>query len=259
MTAVGPPTAAVPTGAESDGVLMFARYAYAPNQLGYCGPVESAALRSGSEQRIRAAARRFSGAWPYLQVLARLTGIADPLDSRLVRAYWLGGGVCDQLDPAEFYAELLAVIGPQAGHYWTHLTPELAAEATGNHCFHVFGVYPWSRLLGRGMDEHPVHVLDSCRITPAEVLDRDGDQIVVRSRPLLFEDRRLRLGEPTTRTVAVSVDGHSALPDVTAGDRIALHWDWICGRLEPEQIASLDASTERQLELTNRRLGVELS
>ncbi len=75
------------------GPEMFARYAYAPNQLGYCGPPDLDALTGGSVERIRAAARRFSGAWPYLRVLSALTGISDPLDYRLVESYWLGGGV----------------------------------------------------------------------------------------------------------------------------------------------------------------------
>ncbi len=239
---------------DADGPGLFARYAYAPNQLGYCGPSDGAALRDGSAGEIRAVARRFSGAWPYLQVLARMTGIADPLDRRLVESYWLGGGIGDNLDPAEFYAELLAVIGPQAGHYWTHLTPELAEEACGNHCFHVFGVYPWSRLLGKGMDEHPLRILQSCRITPAEVLARDGDRVEVSARQLTWDGRSLSLSEPTTREVGVFTDGYSAVPDVAVGDSVALHWDRICDRLDAVQIRAVDVSTARQLTLTNRRL-----
>ena len=34
-----------------------------------------------------------------------------------------------------------------AGRYWTHLKPALLAEAMPTHGFHVFGVYPWTRLL----------------------------------------------------------------------------------------------------------------
>ena len=71
----------------SSGAALFARYADAPNALGYCGPPEGIGT---TEAEIRASARRFSGVWPYLQVLARLTGTADPLDPRLVEAYWLG-------------------------------------------------------------------------------------------------------------------------------------------------------------------------
>ena len=122
------------------------------------------------------AARQFSGAWPYLRVLAKMTGISDPLDYRLVESYWLGGGVGANLDAGEFFDALLAIIGPHAGQYWSHLTPDLAGEAAGNHCFHVFGVYPWTRFLGRGMDEQPLRVLDNCRITWGTVRSRDGGQ-----------------------------------------------------------------------------------
>ncbi|MGB7113997.1 MAG: DUF6390 family protein, partial [Mycobacterium sp.] len=102
---------------------MFARYAYAPNALGYCGPPLGATLRDGSVEDVRLAATKFSGAWPYLRVLSVLTGIADPLDYRLVKSYWLGGGAGADLDPGEFFDALLAIIGPQAGRYWSHLTP----------------------------------------------------------------------------------------------------------------------------------------
>lgn len=233
---------------------MFARYAYAPNQLGYCGPPEAATLRGGSADDVREVAKRFSGAWPYLQVLSRMTGIADPLDYRLVESYWLGGGIAANLDPQEFAAELLAVIGPRAGHYWSHLTADLGAEAAGNHCFHVFGVYPWSRLLGRGMDEHPLHVLDSCRITWATVLSRGGDHVEARCRELTWDGHALELSEPSARRLDVWADGYSAVPDVAVGDAVAVHWGRLCGRLMPDQVRALEDSTARQLRVTNHRL-----
>ena len=75
---------------QSRGAEMFARYAYAPNALGYCGPPLGATLRDGSVEDVRLAATKFSGAWPYLRVLSEMTGITDPLDYRLVESYWLG-------------------------------------------------------------------------------------------------------------------------------------------------------------------------
>src|ERR1700733_3881224 len=170
---------------------MFARYAHAPNALGYCGPPLGATLRDGSVDEVRKAATQFSGAWPYLRVLAKMTGIADPLDYRLVESYWLGGGVGANLDPGEFFDALLAIIGPQAGQYWSHLTPDLAGEAAGNHCFHVFGVYPWTRFLGRGMDEQPLSVLDNCRINWGTVISRDGDGVEVMCQKLAWDGQAL--------------------------------------------------------------------
>jgi hypothetical protein len=238
----------------TEGAWMFARYAYAPNKLGYCGPSDTAALVCPSTiEDVRAVATRFSGAWPYLQVLARLSGIADPLDHRLVESYWLGGGVGAEIDPHEFGAELLAVIGPQAGHYWTHLTTELLDQSAGDHSFHVFGVYPWSRLLGT-CPEQPLLVLDSCRIRWGTVVSRDGEDIEVLSRRLTWDGGRLGLGDPSVEKVRVSVNGLSFLPDVAPGDQVALHWDWLTDRLRADQVDALEASTWRQLEATNRRL-----
>ncbi|BCQ09921.1 hypothetical protein JMUB5695_03373 [Mycobacterium heckeshornense] len=239
---------------EVRGAEMFARYAYAPNALGYCGPPLAATLRDGSVAQIRAAARKFAGAWPYLQVLSKMTGIADPLDHRLVESYWLGGGLGAHLDPVQFVDELLAIIGPQAGHYWSHLGPDLVREAAANHCFHVFGIYPWSRLLGRGVDEHPLSVLDNCRITWGTVLSRDSDDVEVSCRVLAWDGHRLDLSEPVPRRLDVWADGYCAVPDVAVGDEVAIHWGRMCGRLRGGQIEALADSTMRQLRVTNQRL-----
>ena len=55
------------------GQRLFARYAYAPNHLGYCGPADAAALfelaATGRTQTdVAGIAAQFSGAWPYLVV-----------------------------------------------------------------------------------------------------------------------------------------------------------------------------------------------
>jgi Family of unknown function (DUF6390) len=239
---------------DTAGVELFARYAYAPNALGYCGPPLGATLRDGSVDDVRAAARGFSGAWPYLRVLSELTGIPDPLDHRLVESYWLGGGVGADLDPHDFYDALLAIIGPQAGRYWAHLTADLASEAAGNHSFHVFGVYPWTRFLGRGMDEHPLEVLDNCRITWGTVDSVAGNRVAVSCRRLRWDGRALTLSEPSARALDVWADEYSAVPDVAAGDRVAVHWGRLCGRLSPQQVRALSESTDRQLRVTSLRL-----
>jgi hypothetical protein len=236
------------------GVEMFARYAHAPNALGYCGPPLGATLRDGSVDEVRKAATQFSGAWPYLRVLAKMTGITDPLDYRLVESYWLGGGVGANLDAGEFFDALLTIIGPQAGQYWSHLTPDLAGEAAGNHCFHVFGVYPWTRFLGRGMDEQPLSVLDNCRITWGTVLSRDGDDVEVSCCRLTYDGHALNLSAPSACRLDVWADGYSAIPDVAAGDEVAIHWGRLCGRLQSGQIQALADSTTRQLQATNQRL-----
>jgi hypothetical protein len=222
----------------SAGVECFARYADAPNALGYCGPPEGIGT---TEAEVRASARRFSGVWPYLQVLARLTGTPDPLDARLVEAYWLGRDL--GVDREEFGRELLAVLGPRAGAYWTHLTADLLTEAAPDHGFHVFGVYPWSRLLAAG--PQPLFVLDSCRIRWGTVVGLDP--LTVSSPRLTWDGAALGLGDPAEGPV----DGDG----LALGQTVAVHWDCLVDVLTPDQAEVLAASTAERLRLTNARLG----
>lgn len=242
--------------AATRGTEMFARFAYAPNRLGYCGPADTSVLRTGSGAEVRAVARRFTGAWPYLSVMSRMTGIDDPLDHRLVESYWLGGGIGARLDPAVFVDELLTVIGPAAGPYWTHLTTgSLAGEAAANHCFHVFGVYPWSRLLGRG--EEPVRVLDNCRIDWGTVRARYDRELTIERRRLIFDGHRLFQGEPELCRIPLWTDGYCAVPGARPGELVAVHWNRLCARITPVQARALAVTTTRQLRVTNRRLARE--
>ncbi|WP_067887695.1 DUF6390 family protein [Nocardia vaccinii] len=236
------------------GPQLFARYAYAPNALGYCGPPDAAAMAGGTDAEIRSLARRFSGVWPYLRVLSKMTGITDPLDSRLVESYWLGGGVGANVDRAEFLSNLLALIGPIAGGYWQHLTADLSEEAAADHGFHVFGIYPWTRLLGRGPDELPLRILDNCRITPARVCERDGSALVVLARRLCWDGEQLFLSEEIPRVVEITGPADESVADIGIGHDIALHWDHVCGRLDSDHVEHLATATERRLTATNHRL-----
>jgi hypothetical protein len=244
------------------GEVRFARYAYAPNELGYCGPAETAALlQIGStgttDIDVVAIARRFSGAWPYAIVLAELAGVADPLDDRIMRAYWLGGSLLDETAAAVFGVKLLELIAPQAGHYWGHLTPEVVAEAAPTHGFHVFGVYPWTRLLA-DVPDHAVHVLDNCRIRWGEVLAVEAEHVVVASSRLAWDGAELGLAAPTPERVRFDYGGARFVADPAPGDCLALHWDTVCDRLDADEQHELEQSTGWQLQVTNRRLAGDL-
>jgi Family of unknown function (DUF6390) len=246
------------------GERLFARYAYAPNHLGYCGPADSAALAElastgHTDADVRSIASRFTGAWPYLSVLAELAGIADPLDERVVRAYWTGSSLLDEVDRPRFWRNLLdRIAAAGAGRYWTHLKPALIAEAMPTHGFHVFGVYPWTRLLLTAPDPAPaLHVLDSCRIRWARVTSVEGDHATVRGRHLDWNSRALRLGEEVEESVRLTEDGRAFVTDLSPGDWLAVHWDLACERLTVDELWQLRRWTDWQLAATNARLEQE--
>jgi hypothetical protein len=245
------------------GTTLFARYAYPPNELGYCGPDDaSVLLRRGSataQAQIAEHARQFEGAWAYLEIIAEAAGITDPLDARVVEAYWIGNELLGTVDQKALVSTLRERFGDQAGASWVPGPP--------HHGFQVFSVYPWVGLLRRGTGDVALSVLEQCRIRWGEVVAIEGDRVRVQSRPLVVADGLLELGPAQEQAAAWSVDGRTLLPaesavpadgtlvaPVAVGDHIAMHWDWVCDVLSPAQVAELELRTTDQLARTNAGL-----
>jgi hypothetical protein len=201
---------------------------------------------------VRALAARFSGAWPYQCLIAEQAAIDDPLDERVVRAYWTGNDLTHEIDARLLGAQLIARFAAQAGGYWSHLSEELLDEVTPTHAFHVLGVYPWTRLLGE-YDE-PLAVLDSCLVRLGEVLEVRGDTVLVRARRLTWNGRRLARSRPAEEEVTWRTAHGTFTGPLCAGDRVALHWGHICDVLGASDAAQLEHWTDVQIEATNQRL-----
>lgn len=242
------------------GGLLFVRYAFAPNQLGYCGPADNTALldygRAGVVDRgLTALASQFSGAWPYLELIAGATGIADPLDRRVVEAYWVGNWLLDQVGVTALGNSMEERFRRRTGKEFHYLTENALAGAVPHHSYHVFGVYPWVGLLGDDRKAATaLDVLDRCRIRWGQVEAVYPNTVQVRSNPLTWDGYSLSLGEPVSETATRAVDGSGFLDDLAVGDWVSLHWDWVCDRLSQRQLASLRRYSARPLTITNQKV-----
>ncbi len=103
----------------------FARYAYPPNELGYCGPADSGEVLSCGLDGLETTARCFEGTWPYFELIAGRHGL-HPLDERVVEDYWIGGPLTDAIDVRDDGAGLLEALA-RAGGTWAHGTDDLLA------------------------------------------------------------------------------------------------------------------------------------
>ena len=238
---------------------MFARYAYPPNARGYCGPADSRALleygASGHvDPGLAELARGFTGAYPYLQLIAAEAGIPDPLDHRVVEAYWIGNHLLDGIDVTHLGNALRDRFGPQAGPSWSFVADGLSEAPRPHHSFHVFGIYPWVGMLRGEHGDHPLEVLDRCRIRPGRVVAAHGESVVVAGRPLTFDGIRLSLGPEVEETAVAGVDGYGFVGGLQPGEWVALHWDWVCDRITDRQRRNLARYTRHHLDITNRRL-----
>jgi uncharacterized protein DUF6390 len=241
-----------------DGPQLFARYAYPPNELGYCGPEDHLALleygdEGVSDPGLRGLARGFDGAWPYLELIAHANGISDPLDARVVEAYWVGNRLLELVDARAMGRYLEETFRARVGQRWAMLEEVVTAGSVPHHSFHVFAVYPWVGLLRAGRAE-PLHVLDRCRVRWGRVRSVDGDLAVVASRLLSWDGHALSLGPVREEAVRAASGGRAFVHDLRPGERVAMHWDWICDRLDPSREAALRRYTRLHLDMVNSRL-----
>jgi Family of unknown function (DUF6390) len=240
---------------EAAGALLFARYAYPPNALGLCGADSPGTLleygdAGESDGGLAELARTFEGAWPYLTLIAEANRIEDPLDPRVVEAYWVGNDLLPRVPPAMLARHVRERFRGRLGSAAERIPTIVAAGAVPHHCFHVFALYPWLGLLRSGVVDEPLRVLDQCRTTPALVLGVDGESADVLAEPLLWDEGRLWLGAPEPRGVRWR-DGGRAFARPRAGELVSLHWDFVCDVLTAGAAARLAAVTRRVLAAVN--------
>jgi Family of unknown function (DUF6390) len=235
------------------GPLLFARYAFPPNERGLCGPDDHAALRDYAtagvtDHGLVELARGFAAAWPYLEVIAAASGIADPLDRRVVEAYWVGNRLLDNVRMPEYGAFLDERFRGRAGRGWDDIAQVIPAGAVPHHSFHVFLVYPWTGLLREGRADPSLGVLDSCRISWGQVIATGpaAGTVLVTRRPLRWDGWRLDYGPALPRQVSAGF-----VTGLRPGEWVSLHWDRVCDRLSPSQLLALHRFSARHLRLAN--------
>lgn len=235
------------------GYALFARYAFPPNELGYCGPADAdVLLRGDSASEVAAHAKEFDGAWPYLRAIADAAGTPDPLGADVIRSYWVGGPGLDRVDPATLLEKLRSAFKGQV----TGLLSDLPGPhgVLAHHSFHVFVVYPWVRFLDRDATTS-LKVLQDCRIRWGSVEAVEDEHAVIATRPLTYTEGTLALGEPTAERVRWRRDGVSLIEPPARGDVVSAHWDWACGVLADAECAALAAATQTTIDLVNAAHG----
>ena len=240
-----------------DGLLLFARYAFMPNRLGFCG---GPALPDGglfepcaaaqSSPELRDWARQFEGAYPYLALIARANGLPDPLDYRVVEAYWLGNELLAGAALAPLYDSLRE-------RFARRLTPKtlelvLGKVPAGAKPFHAFHVLEVCRRTGALTES--LETLENCRISWGRVQSVDDGRLYVASQPIVLENGRLSLGPEQTRYVTRQMEGRGFVDRVSPGDWVSIHWGWACDRLTDRQRNNLRGHTLEHLALASQTL-----
>jgi len=233
------------------GLLLFARYAFAPNRLGYCGPADHEAFGGYlAEERVDAGlarlAEQFEGAYPYLRLIAEANGIADPFDARVVQAYWVGNRMLERVLAGPLFESLRERFRPRMdARAFSWMTGFLGDGTRPHHNFHVFDVYRRAGLMRDNRATVAVERMDACRVSWGRVALADGAEAVVERSPLVLAAGRLTLGAPVPVRVQRRIDSRGRLEELGPGDVVSIHWSWVCERL--------DLPAQRELARVTRR------
>ena len=244
-----------PVTSPLNGSLRFIHYAFMPNRLRYCGGDDNRTLfeygiENTTDGGLSPLLRRFTGALPYLQLIARANGIADPFDPRVVEAYWIGNQLLDHVEVRQLYDHLLDRFGKQLqGRTRELVLGKAPTGARPHHSFHVLDVH--SRV---GELEHSLQTLDGCRVSWGRVLAVGGAELLVERQPLVLEQGKLGLGEAQRTRMVRQVDGRGFADAAEVGDWVSLHWGWVCEVLTPHQQVNVARYTRHHLALANQTL-----
>ena len=245
----------VSLGRPLDGMTTFIRYAFMPNRLEYCGGDDNQtlfdyALAGFSDNGLAPLLQRFTGALPYLRLIANANNIRDVFDSRVVEAYWLGNALLDAVEVRQFYDTLLDRFGKQlSGRTRDLVLGKAPSGARPHHSFHVLDVH--SRI---GALENTMQTLDSCRISWGWVIEVRGSELVVNRQRLLIREGKLTLNEARPERVLRQINGRGFADDAAPGSWVSLHWGWVCEVITEQQHQNVERYTRYHLALANRTI-----
>lgn len=238
------------------GTTRFVRYAFMPNRLQYCGgdgsqTILDYAVADVREPPLDRMLRKFIGALPYLQLIARRNEIADPFDERVVEAYWIGNDLLERVEARELYDHLRERYRTElSARVMDRVAAKAPAGARPHHSFHVFDVW---RQTERGRNE-VLATIDSCRISWGRVSAVEPGELVVERAPIELREGQLVLGTPRSERVTRMLEGSGFVASATVGDVVSIHWSWACEVLDPRQVAALERYTAQHLRLANQTL-----
>jgi hypothetical protein len=254
-TVAGPRKSEVTTAA-LEGTLRFIRYGFMPNRLQYCGPAGEDrtllgyAVEGVSDGGLPPLLRRFTGALPYLKLIAHANDIADPFDPRVVEAYWIGNQLLDRVEVRQLYDALSERFGKQLqGRTRELVLGKAPAGARPHHSFHVLDVH--HRV---GELESTLATLDACRVSWGRVVMTEVAEVVVDRVPLLLHGGKLTLAAPRRERAQRQLDGCGFADAARPGDWVSMHWGWVCEVITERERANLERYTRYHLTLANQTL-----
>lgn len=241
---------------EVSGTILFARYAFSPNRLKFCGPdahwdIFEYTSRKLSDQGLTELLSEFEGAYPYLEFIASENKIADPFAFKVVEAYWIGNELLGNINLSKFYDHLKERFKKRTkAKSFEYLMGKVPLGAKPYHAFHVFDIF--TRIGGiRGIDLGPaLETINNCKISWGKIIKVRENALEIEYQPLHL-DKKLFFGPNEVKRIDYQFKSRSFLENPQIGDWISFHWNWACDVLTERQLKNLQKWTLWHLKIAN--------
>lgn len=221
------------------GPKIAALYGLIPNKLGFCGPRQKK-LREFIRGKlgipeIIPVLKQFEAAYPYYQLIAKKNKIKEPLNKRVVEAYWIGNELLDKIktdDLRKLIVKTFSGPGLLSKKQAEKKAAKIPEDSKPHHSFHVLIL---GSITGRVNFENNTKLKDICRISWGRVNDVKKDKIIVNYNPLIGKEV-LKFGQPVKKEL---IWDKEILPEVQIGDWVSFHWKYAIQKLNERDILNL--------------------
>lgn len=269
----------------SSGLKLASLYGIFPHQLGFCGSQKKSTIqqiypvrkfrqldrlrcninslsngvydfllgKNISQRKIREILEGFKGAFFYYKLIARSNEIRDPFDEKVVKAYWIGNNLLEEVkteDLRKMIAKDFSGPGLLSKKIAEKKARGIPAGLKPHHSFHVLvigSVTGRIKLKGK--------LLDLCRVgwgrvIKESIIKNKEVRVLVRHQPLVGS-KILKLGKPVKKEIFWD---KNLIPEIKIGDWVSFHWDNVVQVLKIEEVNSLNNYTNLTLKLLENSL-----
>ncbi len=230
-----------------DPIELLARFAYQPNALKYCGPLEANKvlrryiIHKDNAEEAKQVLLQFEALKPYLTFISEKVG-KDIFDYSVVEAYCIGNSLLDEFSADDMEEIIKKLKLPKV------LSDKLLKNVPACSPHHSFNVIH----VGVGAITNSVKTyvenMSQCLIMWAKVKKVYDNELLVSYQPLEYTDRYW-LGFLQDKKVKYDKE---MLP-VIVGDNIAIHWGFASMKLDNEQVKELKEYTLRNITAVNTK------
>lgn len=238
-----------------NGAELAARYAFPPNNLGYCGGASfCSVLRDyldgvqGSDALEREL-KKFRAHHAYLSLIARENGL-KPFDLEVVKAFWTGNGLLRNVSRKALRQFIVRDLF--AGKQKTRakkLAENLPEGLVPHHSFNALYINFVTDKVRKSADN-----FDSCCVTAAKVLAISGNKAKVNRGSIALDEAGRFVIRQKIQTVALGRKGIRLIGKPETGDLVSVHWGMAIQRLGLKDAAALDRYTRMNMDAINTAL-----